>query len=124
MDATRGTVEARLRVDAPPAYLRDDMTVSVEIVSAEKANAIVVPNAALRDTASGAVVLAIQDGRAVATAVKLGIRTPQSAEVLSGIAEGAVVVIDSTVLAGSRVRGVTQEPKAPRSGFEPPLPGR
>ena len=27
VDVTRGTVEARLRVDKPPAFLRDDMTV-------------------------------------------------------------------------------------------------
>lgn len=122
VDATRGTVEARLRVDAPPAFLRDDMTVSVEVIAAEKAKALVIPVSAIRDTAKGVEVLVAEGGHAVAKPVRIGIRSAQAVEVLDGLGQGASVIVDAKISAGQRVHAITPTPKAPRSDFEPPAP--
>ena len=47
IDPQRGTVEVRLAVAAAPDFLRQDMTVSVNIQTGAQASAIVVPNDAL-----------------------------------------------------------------------------
>ncbi len=52
IDATRGAVEVKLRVANPPVYLRQDMTVSVDIETARRDNARVIPAGALRDATS------------------------------------------------------------------------
>ena len=114
VDVTRGTVEARLRVDKPPAFLRDDMTVSAEVVVARKANALSIPANAIRESGEHSIVLVIADGhRGVAEerAVKLGVRSLQRAEVLEGLKAGDVVVLDERIRAGQRVRGIA--PAAP-----------
>ena len=49
IDALRGTVEVKLRVPDPPAYLRQDMTVSVDIEIARKVDALIVPAETVRD---------------------------------------------------------------------------
>lgn len=49
IDPTRGTVEVRLEVPEPPAYLRPAMTVSVEVEVAEKRGALVLDAGAVRD---------------------------------------------------------------------------
>jgi HlyD family secretion protein len=48
IDVRRGTVEAKFGIAAPPAFLRSDMTVSIDIAVADKESALVVPVAALR----------------------------------------------------------------------------
>lgn len=54
IDATRGSVEIKLLVNKPPAYLRQDMTVSVDIINAHRANALLIPTATLHDASSNA----------------------------------------------------------------------
>ena len=106
VDATTATVEVKLNVANPPSYLRQDMTVSVDIVSAERRGALAVPADALRPSASGgAYVLAVEGGRAVVRPVQTGIRGGGSVEILSGLT-AADVVIPSTakVRPGQRVR--------------------
>ena len=48
IDALRGSVEVKLRVPIPPDYLRQDMTVSVDIEVARSAGAVLVPADAVR----------------------------------------------------------------------------
>ncbi len=43
IDVQRGTVETKFRVPQPPPFLRADMTVSIEIEVANRADAIVIP---------------------------------------------------------------------------------
>ena len=65
VDLQRGTVEAKFRVPEPPALLRADMTVSIDIEVAARPNARVVPAAALRGPVGEAPwVLALRAGRA------------------------------------------------------------
>ena len=111
VDAQRGAIEVRLSLaQPPPDFLREDMTLSIEVETARRDAALVVPVAALRGegSASTAVVLIERDGRAEARTVRLGLRTLDAAEVLEGLAAGDTVLRDSAIKAGSRVRADTQ----------------
>jgi HlyD family secretion protein len=105
VDRNRGTVEVRLSVPEPPAFLRADMTVSVEITTGEKKNALVVPLQAVRDLATkNPFVLTVNDGVAQKTPITLGARGSDVVEVKSGLADGAVVVQDPKVKVGAKVK--------------------
>lgn len=105
VDVQRGTVEARFRVPQPPTHLRADMTVSIEIAGANKPRALTVPATALRNpSGDGASVLVLADGVATAKAVKVGLRGSNRIEIVDGVAEGDVVVLDASVTPGTRVR--------------------
>ncbi len=75
IDPDQGTVEIRLDVDSVPAYLRPDMTVSVQVETARRSNALAIPSSAIRDLMTPAPwVLVVRGGRAVRLPVTLGIR--------------------------------------------------
>ena len=102
VDAQRGAVEVTLAPQPPvPDFLREDMTLSVEVETARRDRALVLPLAALRP---GDTVLVLQDGRAVARPLRLGLRTLQAVEVLDGLAAGDVVLLDAAATDGSRAR--------------------
>ena len=112
VDAQRGTVEVKLRVPQPPAYLRQDMTVSADIEVGRSAAALTVPARAVHDAAGGAPwVLRVEGGRAERRAVTLGLRGNGVAEIRSGLAEGDTVILagNAEVDAGERVRPVLHE---------------
>lgn len=113
VDAQRGAIEVKFALgQQAPAFLREDMTLSVEVETARRDKALVLPQAALRgslvDDASS--VLLLQDGRALARAVRLGLRTLDAVEVLDGLKEGDTVLRGGADLqAGDRVRARTVE---------------
>jgi HlyD family secretion protein len=82
------------------------MTLSVEVETARRERALVLPLVAVRTQTSDAAVtvLVIQDGRAQNRSVRLGMRTLEAAEVLDGLSDGDVVVMGGTTQPGSRVR--------------------
>jgi HlyD family secretion protein len=106
VDPARGTVEVRLRVPDPPAFLRPDMTVSVNVDVGRRPGALVLAADALRETNGEAWVLAVRDGFAERRTVHVGFRGDGVVEVLDGVGEGDVVVPPSQagVAAGQRVR--------------------
>jgi HlyD family secretion protein len=107
VDAARGSVEIKLRVRNPPAYLRQDMTVSVDIETARRKAVLVIPTAAVNDVLGDAPwVLVVRGKRTEKQIVKLGLRGDDNIEVLSGVAAGDQLVSStgSTVTAGQRVR--------------------
>mgnify|MGYP000910472378 FL=1 len=107
IDPARGTVEVRLTVASPPAQLKPDMTVSIDLLVASRSRALVLPSDVVRD-ASTAIpwVLAVEGGRAVRRDVTLGIRGDGSTEIVDGLAEGAEVIVPDgvAVAPGARVR--------------------
>ena len=112
VDPLRGSVEVKLRVPDPPAYLVQDMTASVDIEVARRADTVYVPTDAVHD-ANGAQpwVLAIRGFRAVRQPVKLGLRGDSRIEILDGIEAGEKLVpaTNALVKAGQRVRAVAPQ---------------
>lgn len=107
VDITRASVEVKLRVPTPPAYLRQDMTVSVDIETARRPQALVMPIAAVRDLGTPTPsVLKLVAGRATAQPVKLGIIAAGKAEVLDGLTAGDIVLASRipAIEPGARVR--------------------
>ena len=115
IDALRGSVEVKLRVSNPPAYLRQDMTVSVDIEVARKSAALVAPADAIFDAASGHPwALVVAGVRAVRTPVALGLKGEGRVEILEGLGEGArLVPVAAGVAAGQRVRITDVKSDAP-----------
>lgn len=108
VDISRASVEVKLTVADPPDYLRQDMTVSVDIEVAAKEDALVLPLRSVHDALSGAPwVLGIKDGRASQRPVKIGLRGNSHVEITDGLAAGDVAIPQSSgVLTGQRVRPV------------------
>lgn len=107
IDPQRGTVEVRLAVDAVPDFLRQDMTVSVNVETGRRDQALVVPNDALTDVQEDqARVLVLRDGIVQGQLVTLGLRGLAMTEVLSGLSQGDAVLADATtpLADGTRVR--------------------
>jgi HlyD family secretion protein len=113
VDATRGTVTIRLRVLPVPEFLRQDMTVTVNVETARREQAIVVPNDALLEQPDGKrVAWVVRDGRVQRVPVQIGLQGLAMSEVLSGLGAGDAVLAGAegvAIQAGHRVR-VSLEP--------------
>lgn len=111
VDAQRGTIEVRLTVPSPPAYLRPDMTVSVDAEAGRHPDALVVPTSALHDVGSPSPWLfVVANGRLERREVKLGLRGDGAVELLSGASEGELVALlgVAELVAGARVRPIVK----------------
>ncbi len=113
VDAQRGAIEVKFELEGTaPDFLREDMTLSVEVQTAKVDAALVLPQSALRKNVGAqsadpdaAEVLVVQSGRAQARAVRLGLRTLGAVAVQSGLVEGDLVLRDGgAVLPDKRVR--------------------
>lgn len=107
IDPQRGTVEVRLAVAAAPDFLRQDMTVSVNIQTGAQASAIVVPNDALANLdGERPHVWVVEQGRAVRRELQLGLRGLVQTQVTAGLQAGDWVLADAQtpLEPGQRVR--------------------
>ncbi|WP_347455639.1 efflux RND transporter periplasmic adaptor subunit [Acinetobacter thermotolerans] len=107
IDPQRGTVELRLTVDPVPDFLRQDMTVSVNIETAKRNHALAIPNDALTGIKGDqATVLLVRNGKVQRQQVTLGLRGQDHAEIISGLKAGDEVLAnpDAELEDGSRVR--------------------
>ena len=112
IDPERGTVEVRLTVDPVPDFLRQDMTVSVNIETDQRAHARVIPNDALSNVQGNkAIVLLLRDGKIHRQTVTLGLRGLAMSEVVSGLQDGEQVLADavSPLKDGTRARLTLQK---------------
>ena len=109
VDSTRGTIDVHIRVladsaTADKAFLQG-MTVSANIIAAERAATLVLSNDYLiANTAGQAQVLRWRDGAVEAVTVELGLRNMTHSEVVSGLDQGDVVVQADQLSAGQRAR--------------------
>ena len=83
------------------------MSVSVEVETARRAQAMLIPVQALRgeDEQGQSTVRVIERGRVAERLVRLGLRTLESVEVLQGLSEGEKVLMGATPALGRRVQG-------------------
>lgn len=112
VDASRGSVEVKLRIPDPPAYLRQDMTASVDIEVARRASAVVVPADAVRAIATDAPwVLVVNGGRTERRPVTLGLRGDGRVEITQGVQPGDLVIPGNNLLLkhGERVRAIVKD---------------
>ena len=108
INATTGSVEVKLDAAAPPAVLKQDMTVSVDIEVARRTQALIAPLSAVHDADAQPWVLRLEGRHAVRRPVQLGLRSGGLAEVLGGLAEGDALLIGTVpVKAGARVRATS-----------------
>jgi HlyD family secretion protein len=113
VDPLRGSVEVKLHVPKPPAYLQQDMTVSVDLAVARRPQSLWVPQTALHRAVPGpasgpAWVWVVREQQAQRQNITLGLTHQGRAEVLTGLADGDWLVQSpvSTLHDGARVRAV------------------
>lgn len=93
VDAGRGTVAIHLDLVEAAPFLRQGMTVSVNIETARLEKALVLPNDALRDVqGNSASVLVLEEGRVQRRPLRLGLRSSTLSQVLVGLRAGDVVL--------------------------------
>jgi len=113
IDPQRGTVDVRLSITGKPEFLREDMTVSVNIETGRRDQAIVIPNDALHGMeGNDAKVWRVAKGQATQQSVQLGLRGLAAAEIISGLEPGDQVLADIPpgLQEGDRVR---VQPRSP-----------
>ena len=119
VDAQRGAIEVKLALpQTPPTFLREDMTLSVQVETGRRERALVVPTAALdgaqqADPAAATVRIA-RDGRVERRPLRLGLRTLDAVEVIEGLSAGDVVLLGPAPAPGQRVRVDTAKSAAQR----------
>ena len=112
VDPQRGTVEVKLRVPDPPQYLRQDMTVSVDIEIERRGGTLALAAEAVHDATGPAPwVLQVRDGRAIRQPVALGLRGDGVVEIRAGLEAGDLAVPASypNLKPGDRVRALPRE---------------
>ncbi|WP_312317951.1 efflux RND transporter periplasmic adaptor subunit [Acinetobacter variabilis] len=112
IDPQRGTVEVRLSVDPVPDFLRQDMTVSVNVETGRRDRTLAIPNDALgKVQGDQATVLLVRDSKIQRQKVQLGLRGLAMSEVISGLKAGDQVMSDATsaLKDGTRVRFKPEE---------------
>ncbi len=105
-DAVTEERVAMVAFDALPAGLTLNEMAEVNLRLPVRANALVLPPAALVRQEGRPGVFVIDDGRARFRAVKVGVRTETGVEILDGVAEGEAVVTQRAkpLMDGDRVR--------------------
>lgn len=107
IDAQRGTIDVRLTVDPVPGFLRQDMTVSVNVETNKRERTLVIPNDALSSISGNkAMVILVRDRKIQRHPITLGLRGLVMSEVVAGLKEGDHVLTDaeSVLKDGTRVR--------------------
>lgn len=105
VDAARGTVELRLDVPRPPAFLKSDMTVSIDLGGPMLKQAVLVPADAVRELQTEApFVVAVRDGSAQRVGVRTGLQFQGRVQITAGLAAGDRIILNRDVHAGTPVR--------------------
>ena len=118
---TSRQVVTTIALDKRLPFLRDGMSVDVDIITHDERNVLTVPAEAIRTDARGTYVFVVRDGRAVRTGVKLGTQNDTQAVVESGLRDGDTVVAEKSdsVVADSRVRPAGDATPAPPAHASP-----
>jgi multidrug efflux system membrane fusion protein len=119
VQGSSGTVMLRATVPNPSRHLWPGQFVNVRLVLATLPKAVLIPAAALQDSAKGAFVYVVkQDSTAELRPVKLGQRQGEMVVVEQGLQPGENVILNGQigVMPGGKVRVVTATPAAAPAG--------
>lgn len=120
VDPQRGTVDIRFRVSPVPEFLSQDMTVSVNVETGRRAQALVAPNDVLfAIEGDRATVFVVEAGKAQRRDVRLGLRGLALSEITDGLAAGDWALIAGNgmeISDGDRVRIARQTLPSPAGG--------
>lgn len=94
LDERTRTILVRARVPNPGGELRPGMFARVNLTLESQANALLVPEEAIVPRGTQSFVFRVIDGKAVLTAVELGIRRPGLVQVVKGLGAADRVVTD------------------------------
>ena len=108
IDITRASFEIKLSVPSSPDYLRQDMTVSVDIEVARRNDTLILPLRAVYDARTGTPwVMVLKDHRAHKQPVRLGITGNNYVEILEGVSQDELAIpATAGVRTGQRIRPV------------------
>lgn len=106
LDPATRTAEMEIEIPNGSGRLKPGMYARVRLVSTSKADALVVPKAAVVDSQGRKGVFMVQNNQAVFREVKLGLEEPNRFEVTDGLKEGDAVVTTgaSALRDGARVQ--------------------
>ncbi len=105
IDPQRGTVDVRLIVPEPPDYLKQDLTVTVTILTGQVDQGWVIPNDALHDIEGNkATVHVYSVGRVSLREVTLGLRGLAATQIIDGLENNDLVILTPDLTVGQRVR--------------------
>jgi membrane fusion protein (multidrug efflux system) len=110
-------VPVRAHIENPDALLRPGMLMTVRLATSSR-DALMVPETALQQRGGQTFVYTVAEGKAVMTAVDLGIRRGGWAEIRSGLVAGQEVVAEGVLKMrnGVPVRTADGPPGGPREG--------
>jgi RND family efflux transporter MFP subunit len=92
VDVQTGTIKVTVEVYDDTLHLRPGMFVEVRIATGAKENVLVIPRKAILFKTGKTYAFVLQDGKAYQREVTLGLTEEDEAEVLTGVAEGDVIV--------------------------------
>ncbi len=96
VDPLRGSVEVKLKIDTVPDYLKQDMTVTVEIEVVKLPMAIQVPISVVHDSDKpDAWVYVAVNGKVIKKTVNLGLKAGSQVQIMTGLQAGDWVVLPS-----------------------------
>jgi RND family efflux transporter MFP subunit len=105
LDPATRTAEMEIEIPNASGRLKPGMYARVRLISSRKADALVVPKAAVVDSQGRKGVFLVQNNQAVFRAVTLGLEEPNRIEITDGLTEGEAVVTTgaSALRDGARV---------------------
>jgi RND family efflux transporter MFP subunit len=115
--STAKQVLVTIALDQTPAFLKDGLTVDVDIHTTDIARALTVPSAALRKEGKKSFVFVNRGGKAMKTYVSVGLSNDTQTIVSKGLSLGEQVITDKNpeIVAGSAVKPAPS-PSPPTSG--------
>lgn len=124
LDPVSRAVLVRARIDNRDGRLKPGMLMTVNLVRAD-ASALLIPEQALIPQGDRKFVFVVRDDKAVQTEVATGRRRPGEVEILKGLVEGDVIVVEGTqkvrdglpvkAIPGDTVQGAALEPTLRRN---------
>lgn len=117
-DPARRTFEVDIRFDTPDSHFLPGMTGELAFITAEKPSVLVIPSQSLQNGD----IFVLQSGKVAKADAKIGLRSIERIEILSGIEKGTQVIISPAtgLEAGQTVRTKYMEPAAAAGLNKPP----